>query len=181
MVVRIWIYIFFVIIKSEVWITNHCLGVGHETMARAYHVLCCYYRAETIRSAHDTIRYAIRCTRYDTYFHDTFAILTWEAEACELLVLSLNMLKRRWLYTLHLQPQWMVDDVEPPFISAYRITSIFNSAFQSVKVAFCFLHIYSRFKNTQGPLLLTWFNWKYFNVLHQLVYIGCNNIHVLTI
>ena len=35
-------------------------------------------RAETIGSAHD----AIRCTRYDT-FRDTFAILTWEAEACD--------------------------------------------------------------------------------------------------
>ena len=35
-----------------------------------------------IRSAHDTIQYAIRCTRYDT-FRDTFAILTWEAEACD--------------------------------------------------------------------------------------------------
>ena len=35
-------------------------------------------RAETIRSAHDTIR----CTRYDT-FRNTFAILTWEAEACD--------------------------------------------------------------------------------------------------
>ena len=41
-----------------------------------------YTRAETIRSAHDTIRYGIRCTRYDT-FRDTFAILTWEAEACD--------------------------------------------------------------------------------------------------
>ena len=35
-------------------------------------------RAKTIRSAND----AIRCTRYDT-FRDTFAILTWEAEACD--------------------------------------------------------------------------------------------------
>ena len=39
-------------------------------------------RAETIRSAHDTIRCTIRCTQYDT-FRDTFAILTWEAEACD--------------------------------------------------------------------------------------------------
>ena len=36
-------------------------------------------RAETICSAHDTIRYAIR---YDT-FRDTFAILTWEAEVSD--------------------------------------------------------------------------------------------------
>ena len=34
------------------------------------------------RYAQPTIRYAIRCTRYDT-FRDTFAILTWEAEACD--------------------------------------------------------------------------------------------------
>ena len=31
---------------------------------------------------HDTIWYAIRCTRYDM-FRDTFAILSWEAEACD--------------------------------------------------------------------------------------------------
>ena len=45
-------------------------------------VNCIPYRAETIRSAHDTIWYAMRCTRYDT-FRDTFAFLTWEAEACD--------------------------------------------------------------------------------------------------
>ena len=39
-------------------------------------------RAETIRPAHDTIRCAKWCTRYDM-FHDTFAILSWEAEACD--------------------------------------------------------------------------------------------------
>ena len=40
------------------------------------------HRAEMIRSAHDTIWYAIWWTLYDM-FRDTFAILTWEAEACD--------------------------------------------------------------------------------------------------
>ena len=42
-------------------------------------------RAETIRKAHDTIRYTIQCTQYDT-FRDTFqwfAALSWEAKACD--------------------------------------------------------------------------------------------------
>ena len=34
------------------------------------------------RYAQTTIRYAIWCTRYDM-FRDTFAILSWEAEACD--------------------------------------------------------------------------------------------------
>ena len=37
-------------------------------------------RVATIHN--DTIRYAIWCTRYDM-FRDTFAILSWEAEACD--------------------------------------------------------------------------------------------------
>ena len=44
-----------------------------------------FSRAETIRRAHDTIRYTIQCTRYDT-FRDTFqwfAALSWEAETCD--------------------------------------------------------------------------------------------------
>ena len=41
-----------------------------------------YCRAETIRPDHDTIRYAIWCTRYDM-FRDTFVILSWEADACD--------------------------------------------------------------------------------------------------
>ena len=39
-------------------------------------------RAETICPDHDMIRYAIWCTRYDM-FRNTFAILSWEAEACD--------------------------------------------------------------------------------------------------
>ena len=39
-------------------------------------------RADTIPPAHDTIRYVIGCTQYDM-FRDTFAILSWEAEACD--------------------------------------------------------------------------------------------------
>ena len=54
------------------WVSRQFLAVTKQLLSRA----------ETIRSAHDTIRYAIRCTRYDM-FRDTFAILTWEAEACD--------------------------------------------------------------------------------------------------
>ena len=39
-------------------------------------------KAETICPDHNTIRYMIGCTRYDM-IRDTFAILSWEAEACD--------------------------------------------------------------------------------------------------
>ena len=58
------------------------LSVKCEPFASDFSMLNIISRAETICSAHDTIRYTIWCTRYDT-FRDTFAILTWEAEACD--------------------------------------------------------------------------------------------------
>ena len=54
----------------------------HCSCYAVYNITSYITRAETIRSAHDTIWYMIRCTQYDT-FRDTFAILTWEAEACD--------------------------------------------------------------------------------------------------
>ena len=35
MVERIYITCLIIIIKSEVWTINHCLGLGHETMVYA--------------------------------------------------------------------------------------------------------------------------------------------------
>ena len=57
-------------------------GSWDQILQRRLSVCLSICRAETIRSVHDMIRYTIWCTRYDM-FCDTFAILTWEAEACD--------------------------------------------------------------------------------------------------
>ena len=67
---------------TQMYLTLQTKNVFHSKAVIILFFISLFVRAESIRPAHDTIRYAIWCTRYDT-FRDTFAILTWEAEACD--------------------------------------------------------------------------------------------------
>ena len=72
-----------IIIKSELWIINHCLGLGHETMVGSYYFLIAYTDADLLpigllweqikyiykySIADIQIKFQVICHRWDIFF-----------------------------------------------------------------------------------------------------------------